>query len=195
MYILSQIAVGIGMVIDLVGKLMKSKKLLLIFMAISSIFYSISYILLSSYLPASMQILLLIRAIWYMVLDEKQKPIKNYFLAFSLINTIFVFMVVLFWENSLTVVLIFAMFILTFCLIFKNLIFIKVSLITNSMLWCVYNFTIKGYVNMVCDISSIILLLISLYIYDILPNIKKKNCLENNYDIKTIINICKSNCL
>lgn len=193
MYILSQISVAIGMIIDLSGKLMKSKRLLLLFMAIASIFYCISYVLLSSYLPAIMQILLLARALWYMVLDEREFPIKNYFIPFSLINSLFVVALIFFWENIMTLVLVFAMFILTFCLIFKNLVFIKISLIINSILWCTYNFTIRGYVNMSVDLISIVLLLISLFIYDILPSIRKKKSFENNYDIKKIIKICKNN--
>ena len=193
MYILSQISVGVGMIIDLIGKVMKSKKLLLLFMAIGSVFYSISYILLSSYLPAIMQILLLVRAIWYMYLDEKQKPIKHYLLPFVLINVSFLVSVVFFWENAMTIVLIVAMFILTFCLMFKNMVFIRISLIANSLLWCAYNFTIQGYVNMACDLCSVVLYLIALFVYKILPKIRKKRCLENNYDIKRELRICKSN--
>lgn len=192
MYILSQVSVGIGMVVDLIGKVMKSKKVLLIFMAISSVFYSISYILLSSYLPAIMQILLLIRAVWYMYLDEKQKPIKYYLMPFALVNAIFIVSVVFFWENAMTIVLIVAMFILTFCLMFKNMVFIRILLIANSLLWCSYNFTIQGYVNMACDLSSVVLYLIALFAYNILPAIRKKRYLENNYDIKRELKICTS---
>ena len=193
MYILSQVSVGIGMVVDLIGKVMKSKKLLLIFMAISSVFYSISYILLSSYLPAIMQILLLVRAVWYMYLDEKQKPIKSYLLPFTLVNAIFVVSVVFFWGNAMTIVLIVAMFILTFCLMFKNMVFIRISLIANSLLWCAYNFTIQGYVNMACEFCSVVLYLIALFAYNILPAIRRKRYLENNCDIKRELRICKSN--
>lgn len=192
MYILSQVSVGMGMVVDLVGKVMKNKKLLLLSMAISSVFYSISYILLSSYLPAIMQILLLVRAVWYMYLDEKQKPIKYYLLPFALVNAIFIVSVVFFWENAMTIVLIVAMFILTFCLMFKNMVFIRISLIANSLLWCAYNFTIQGYVNMACDLSSIVLYLIALFVYNILPATRKKRYLENNYDIKRELKICKT---
>ena len=193
MYILSQVSVGIGMVIDLIGKVMRTKKLLLVFMAISSVFYSVSYILLKSYLPAIMQILFLIRAIWYMVLDEKNKKITYYLLPFFLVNSVFVVSVIFFWEGYTTIFLIVAMFILTFCLMFKNLVFVKTSLIINSFFWCAFNFTVRGYVNMCCDILSIVLLLISLLIYDILPKIKEKRYLENNSDIKNILKICKSN--
>ena len=192
MYILSQVSVGIGMVVDLVGKVMKNKKLLLLSMAISSVFYSISYILLSSYLPAIMQILLLVRAVWYMYLDEKQKPIKYYLLPFTLVNAIFVVSVVFFWENAMTIVLIIAMFILTFCLMFKNMVFIRILLIANSLLWCSYNFTIQGYVNMACDLSSVVLYLIALFVYNIRPGIRKKRYLENNCDIKRELKICTS---
>ena len=192
MYILSQVSVGMGMVVDLIGKVMKLKKLLLLSMAISSVFYSISYILLSSYLPAIMQILLLVRAVWYMYLDEKQKPIKYYLMPFALVNAIFLVSVVFFWENAMTIVLIVAMFILTFCLMFKNMVFIRISLIANSLLWCSYNFTIQGYVNMACDLSSIVLYLIALFVYNILPATRKKRYLENNYDIKRELKICTS---
>lgn len=181
------------MVVDLIGKVMKSKKLLLLSMAISSVFYSISYLLLSSYLPAIMQILLLVRAVWYMYLDEKQKPIKYYLLPFTLVNAIFVVSVVFFWGNAMTIVLIVAMFILTFCLMFKNMVFIRILLIANSLLWCSYNFTIQGYVNMACDLSSIVLYLIALFVYNILPAIRRKKYLESNCDIKRELKICKTN--
>ncbi len=193
MYILSQISVGVGMIIDLVGKVMKYKNLLLTFMAISSAFYSLSYFFLGSYLPAIMQILLLIRAVWYMFLDERKAKLTHYFLPFCLINVIFAVSVIFFWEDATTILLVVAMFILTFCLIFKNMVFIRISLIANSLLWCAYNFTIQGYVNMACDLCSIVLYLIALFAYNIQPGTRKKRYIENNYDIKRELRICKSN--
>ncbi len=64
--------------------------------------------------------------------------------------------------------------------------------LTNYVLWCGYDFTIRGYVNMLSDITSATLLLISLCMYNISPKIKEKRYLENNYDIKKIIKICKT---
>lgn len=171
---------------------MKSKRLLLLSMCLSSLFYAISYFCLSSYLPMIMHVLLLTRAIWYMRLDELHKPLKYYLIPFFLVNSLFVVALVFFWENITTIMLVIAMFILTFCLMFKNVLFIRISLIVNSIFWIVYDFSLKGYVNVLCSVVTIVLLLIAIFTYNIMPAIKKKRCLENNYDIKNIVKICKT---
>ncbi len=192
MYIISQIIVAIGMIIDLAGKLMKTKRLLLLFMVLAPAFYSLSYFILENYLPAITQILLLIRAVWYLRLHEQKKSPKHYILPLILINSLFAVVLAFFWQGPINIVLIFVMLVSTVCLIFENMLFIRCSLICYSLLWISYDITVKGYVKMTCSIVTICLLIVSIIIYEILPRIREKRKIECNYDIKKILKICHS---
>ena len=73
MYIASQVIVVLGLIIDLTGKALKNKKHILLFMAIASILFTLSYVLLQSPLPMIANFIAMVRSFWYLFLDEKKK--------------------------------------------------------------------------------------------------------------------------
>lgn len=77
MYITSQILVFIGLIIDLIGKCLKRKGQVLTFNIIASIFYTLSYVFLISWLGVIVNFLNLVRSLWFVYLTKKDSGYKN----------------------------------------------------------------------------------------------------------------------
>ncbi len=78
MYITSQILVFIGLIIDLIGKCLKRKGQVLTFNIIASIFYTLSYVFLISWLGVIVNFLNLVRSLWFVYLTKKDSGYKKY---------------------------------------------------------------------------------------------------------------------
>ena len=175
MYITSQILVFIGLIIDLVGRCLKNKKQVLFFNIIASLFYVSSYLFLQTWLGAIANGLNLIRNISYVIFDIKQKPYWVYLIV--IVTSISIFSVVLsiLWTSTLDLFLLISVIITTIGFSFKNVLLTRLTILTNSLLWAVYNFSVKGYVNFACDLIGLSIVIASLTVYHIAPLIKKKN--------------------
>ena len=174
MYIASQILVFIGLVIDLIGRCLKNKNQVLSFNIIAYIFYLTSYLFLHSWLGAIASLINFTRNILYINFDKKQKPYYFYLSTISLSVAVFVVALCLLWTNPLDLFLLASIIISTIGFSFKNVLLTRITLLLNSSLWAVYNFSIKGYVNMACDLVGVIIVLTSLIIYHIIPKINAK---------------------
>lgn len=179
LYIASQALVLIGMILDLIGKTMKSKKFILFFMTIANIFYVSSYICLKSPFAAIANSVNFVRCITYFVLDEKEKPITTYLLPMVLFDIACIASVIVFWSGAQDLLLLFAMLLSNTILISKNTLIIRTGLLFVGIAWCSYNFTLHSYGAMVCDILNFIFVLVALIYYNFyLERKKRKNNLK-----------------
>ena len=184
MYITSQILVFIGLIIDLVGRCLKSKKQVLLFNTIASIFHVSSYLFLQSWLGAIANGINLVRNVCYVNFDKKNASYHIYLITIVLSILVFSISLTFLWTSALDLFLLASVIITTVGFSFKNVILTRISIMTNSSLWTVYNLSIKGYVNMACNLVGIIIALGSLIIYNIIPKIKKnKNKSEQKDEI------------
>lgn len=174
MYITSQIIVFIGLIIDLGGRFFKSKKMVVLSNVIASLFFVVSYIFLQSWLGAVANTLNLVRNAWYVHIEEKQKPHKAYWGPVLMVFVCFIPILILCWNSALDLFVLFSLCITTFGFLFSNVLYVRLAIIMNGLLWAVYNFSIQGYVNLICDISSIMITLISLIMYHVIPAIRKQ---------------------
>ena len=165
MYITSQVLVFVGLIIDLIGRCLKHKNQILFFNVTASLFYVSSYLFLQSWLGAIANGLNLIRNVWYMRLDEKEYKPVSYVLPACLVTSIFVISLIIFWQNALDLVLLLSILLVTIGFAFKNVLVVRLTIIANSIVWAIYNFTIGGYVNFACDIIGLIITIISLLYY------------------------------
>ena len=184
MYIISQILVTLGMIVDLTGKIFKNKKSILFFIAIASILYTLSYVFLFSPLPAIANGIASVRTFLYLYFDKKNKSKKWYLTAMIILNTIFITFAIIFWKNPLDLVLITSIFILSVGLAFKNTNIVRITLMANSMLWMCYNLSLSAYMNFACDIISFMLTLGALIYYNKITKKENKQLEEKTSEEK-----------
>lgn len=174
MYITSQILVFIGLVIDLTGRCLKRKKNFLFFNVTAPLFYVSSYIFLNSWLGAMANGLNLIKNCFYIYFDKNSKNYKYYILTMVVIIAVFSVSLFIFWKSVLDLFLLASLIILCVGFAFKKILIARITLILNSLIWLVYNFSLKGYVNMICNLSGIVISLSAIIIYDCVPYFKRK---------------------
>ncbi len=185
MYILSQVLVGIGMIIDLVGKIINKKKYFLLFLLLACSFYTASYVCLLQPLPVILNLIGVIRSIWFAVLEKKEKEGKDYITPVMIFVIITFVSYAIFFTNWLDIVLPISMIVASVALVFRKMLYVRIGLIINSVLWLVFNLSIKGYINALCDISTMILLTTSIVLYDVL---KIQNQKTRSKDRKKLMN-------
>ena len=181
MYIISQIFAIVAMTIDIIGKIQKNKRLILLFMIIACVFYILSYVFLKNPLAVTANIISLTRYIWYFQLNNKHKKFKDYIFPIVLINLVFIICFIFLAKSPIDVILIVSMLLLSIGLAFNNLNLIRVLFIFNFSIWGVYNYINLAYANLICDVLNIFLVSIALIHY----NTHKK--IKGEEQMKTIV--------
>lgn len=175
-YIISQVLVFIGTGLDLIARLLKSKKWILIFMVLGSFFCVASYIFISSPLAAIINAINLVRTLYYIYLNEKDKPLKSYIIPIILTIVASSVSVAVFWKDAFDLFMIVSLTLLAVGFSFKNLLTIRIITIVNALIWVLYNSLLSAYVSVLCNVLNIILALVAIILYDIIePRKKKKN--------------------
>lgn len=185
LYIISQVLMGLGMTIDLSSRIMKSKKFILVYMTLASVFYVSSYLCQNSPLPAVANACNLVRGISYLYLDKKAMPFKYYLIPMAIIFCGFGVAIGFLWRDNMDIIMIISILLCTICLAFKNLLVVRIGLIANSSIWIAYNAYIASYVGVACNVLNIIFVIAAIISYHvILP--KKQATLNNNEKTETI---------
>ncbi len=175
LYIISQVLIFVGTGIDLVSRLLKSKKWILIFMVTASAFYVASYLFINSPLAAIINAINLVRTLDYIYLNEKKKSLKSYIVPIILTITASSVFVAVFWTNAFDLFMIASLAILAIGLASKNLLTIRIVTIVNSAIWVFYNLLIGSPMGAICSALNIVLALIAIILYDIIEPRRKKN--------------------
>lgn len=175
MYITSQILVFVGLLIDLVGRCFKHKNQILFFNVTASLFYVSSYLFLQSWLGAIANGLNLLRNIWYLRLDEKEYKTSYYIFPICIITGLFVVSLGIFWKSALDLILLLSMLLVTIGFSFKKVLVVRLTIVANSIVWAIYNFSIGGYVNFACDMIGLTIALVAIIYYHCIPHKIKEN--------------------
>lgn len=185
LYIISQVLMGIGLLIDLSGKIMKSKKFILIYITLANCFYVASYLCQLSPLPAVTNTCNFFRNISYLYLDKKKKPFKYYLIPMAIIFTSFGLALGFLWRNPMDLMMLASILICTICLAFKNLLIVRTGLIANSLMRLPYNIYIASYVGAATNIVNIACVLGAILYYHVIsPKKKAKAAKQENEEIK-----------
>ncbi len=186
LYILSQLSTAIGFIIDIIGKSRKTKLAIMMFSIYSTTFYVLCYIFLLSPVPAIFNFLCILRQIIYIYLDKKNMSTKWYVLTGVLMIILNCIFVGVFWSSPLDLFMIASTILLLIVYSFKNTLVVRIGIITNTVLWIIYNLSLSAYVNMLSDSILILPVLFALIKYNILH--KGKNEFDKTTDkILTII--------
>lgn len=189
LYIISQILMGVGLIIDLSSRIMKNKKYILIYMTLASLFYISSYLCLLNPIPAISNACNLFRGISYLYLDKKNKPFKFYLIPMAIIFSSFAIAIGFLWRNEMDIIMIVSIVVCTTCLAFKNLLVVRIGLIANSLMWIPYNIYIASYMGAVTNILNVLFVLGAIiYYHVILPKKQVKSIqIENVNSNKTMV--------
>lgn len=136
-YIMSQIFVVIGMACLGATYLVKNKKTILIIALVSAFGYTMQYVFLHKYAGAAVNVIGMIRCIWFFFNDKKNK--KNDYISISVISALIIIMgVVTFdgWESLLPSL---AAILFTYSLWQSNVKVYRYIALVNSALWITYN--------------------------------------------------------
>ena len=173
-YIISQVLVFLGTALDLIARLLKSKKWILVFMVIASSLYVASYIFISSPLAAIINAINMVRTFYYIYLNEKNKPLKSYVIPIVLTVVASSASVAIFWQNAFDLFMIASLTLLAVGFASKNLLTIRIITIVNASIWVFYNLLLVAYVSVLCNVLNIVLALVAIILYDVLEPRKKK---------------------
>lgn len=173
-YILSQVCVFIAFAIDATSYFFKTKKNFLLLCICYSCFYILSYIFLNVYLAVIANSIFLVRNIWYTHLNNKNKKFNAYLLPIFILNAGFITAFIFLYTSYLDLFLLFSVLLLTIVFAFRNMLIIRIAAVFNGIVWAIYNFIIKGYVNFACNIFMIIIISSTIFLHHIYPKIKQK---------------------
>lgn len=173
-YIISQVLIFCALVIDLVGKCLKSKKQILTCSIIAAIFYVSSYLFLFTWLGAIANALNFIRLLWYILLDNKQSPYRYYLIPMIVTIVLFTVSLVIFWKGPTDLLVLYITIIYSVGYSFKNDLMTRITIILASVGWFIFDFTLHAYVNMFCDVTGLVIAFIGIIVYNILPYRKNK---------------------
>ena len=157
MYIASQIAVIIALIVELTGRIFRNKKHILLFILLANLLYTLSYVLLQSPLPVIANVIALVRTMLYMYYDKNKKSYKWYLCTIIIINVLFVTSVIIFWKNALDLVLIVSTLILSCGLALKSPHLVRLTLIVCSVIWMIYNLSLHSYMGFVSNVIGFVL--------------------------------------
>ncbi len=174
LYILSLVFGAIGTAIDLFSKMMKSKKFIIVYMTLASLFFVVSYICLRNPLSAIANGINLGRGIIYLMLIKENKSYKHYIAPVFILLTAFIIPFIFLWTGPMDLFLLFATVIATIALAFKSTLIIRIGLILNSSLWAIYNLYIKSYINLICNLGSIAICIGAIIVYNVILIRRKK---------------------
>ncbi len=178
MYIFSQIICGIGIGFDLFGKTMKNKVFIVLFMAIANTCFTLSYVFTQNWSAACANIIYMARGFWYFFLESKKSPPKKYVLPIIVLLLSYAVSLIFFWNSWFDVFVIVATVSVTIVLAFKNTLMIRLFLVLNSACWLCYNTNAGMPVNMICDILTVLTLIVAIIVYNVvLPRKQEKKAL------------------
>ncbi len=188
LYILSQVLTAIGLIIDVIGRTRKTKHSIMLFNIFATIFYVSCYVLLFSPVPAIFNFLCIIRQAIFIYFDKKNMSTKWYVLTGVVVIVLISITIGVFWSSPLDLFMIISTLILLITQTFKNTLVVRTGLIINSGLWLTYNFSLSGYVNMACDISTALPTIYALIRFNIIQKEKDEFTKTTDKIIKIIKN-------
>ena len=164
----------IAVAIYLLGYLQKTRKRIIIFNATSRALYIIQYLLLSAFEGAVLDIAGIISSV---LAQKKDKPIiKKHLKLFVIgVNLLIIFLGLTTYKNIYSLLPIVGVILHTSAFWMTDEKRIRQVSLLGCPFWILYNWISGAYGSVVGDALSVLSLLISMFRYDILPNIKGRS--------------------
>lgn len=154
--------VGVGAILfSILSAQCRKKKNILLFLLISSVFYSITYFLLNASSAGLMHLLTIIFFAIYYLIVKKSDNINILFPTLFCLLTITCSVYFKFKPFDMIPVLICLVYIISS--FYKGSIILKTMLMICSLIWIYYNFRVQAYICLTGNIVEIVLLYINLF--------------------------------
>jgi len=179
MFILSQIFVGLSLVIVIISILSKTKKNILFYRIPNTLLYAISFALQGLWVAFGNMMINCVRSIVYYVFKVKGKKPNIYVLILFLI--ILVIMNVILWSGPLGLLPMMAGMLFIWAFWQENETIIRITLLFGTTGYIVYNIIVLNYMGVIFESVIQTFQIIAFIRYDILKKeslIKKENLIE-----------------
>ena len=152
----------LGVIASVISFQCKKHRSILFFRTLNESIFTVQYILLGAYTGMAMNVIGMIRNV---IFSEQVKRGKSTRLSISVFCAIFLGAGILTWEGPKSILLILAKFISTAAYGNKNLLVVRLLVLFTSSSWMVYNLFVGSYAGMLCEVLTLISILISLWRY------------------------------
>ena len=165
MNIIAQIFGFIALVLYIISLQINNKKKLLIFLAITNIFYSLQYLMLDAYSGLFISLVGMFRSIIFLKFEQEKKDIPIYVLL--LIFGIILYSGILSYNTMLSIIPISMGFIYSWATWQKNMKRFRIVCILNASSWLLYNLIVGAYVGALSSIIEFIFAIVALIKFDL----------------------------
>ena len=171
MDILTEVLGAFGILFAVLAFQCKKHSRVITFRNLNMLFFAGQYVLLGAYTGMAMNIVGMIRNV---IFSEQVKRGKSTRISISVFCIIFLVAGIFTWEGPKSILLILAKFISTAAYGNKNLLVVRLLVLLTSSSWLLYNLFVGSYAGMLCEVLTLLSILIALYRYH-LPHGKKEN--------------------
>lgn len=179
-YIFAQICIVIGLVVIGVSGYVKNKKLILYISILNSLVFGIHYLLIGAYVGMSLNILGIIRGIWYYFTENSSS--KSKITALVVIIILNVIMGIVAWVSWIDILAITAGICYTYSIWQKSILYYRYDVIFETILWILYNIYYMSIFAIVSQSILLVALVIGLIKY--YQSKHKERNMENEANIK-----------
>ena len=147
-FIFSQVCVILAMLFLALTYISKDKNRILVFCVISSIMYATQYLLLDAYTGMIVNMISVVRAIWFFINNKVKK--ENSLYSLILLEMLFLASSIITWNGFISIFPLIACLLFTYSIWQKNIKLYKWIALPVSFLWIIYNVlvgSVFGYIS------------------------------------------------
>ena len=171
MEILIELLGGFGILFAVLAFQCKKHNRVIAFRNLNMLFFAGQYVLLGAYTGMAMNIIGMIRNV---IFSEQVKRGKSTRISISAFCAIFLVAGIITWEGPKSILLILAKLISTAAYGNKNLLVVRLLVLFTSSSWLVYNLFVGSYAGMLCEVLTLLSILIALWRYHVPHGQKNK---------------------
>lgn len=163
MFILSQICAIIAMMILGLTYIIKNKKQILFLCIFSSTMYALQYFLLCAYTGTIINILGIVRAVWFYL--TKKQGRENTLTSLIILDLMFVLGTIVTWDGTLSLLPCISLLIFTYATWHEDVKMYKWLVLPVSALWIIYNALVGSIVGWISESILLVVGIVGLLLY------------------------------
>lgn len=167
----------LGMLAAIIAFQCKQHKKLMIYRTANEMLFAVQYAMLGAYTGVAMNVFGSIRNTVFTVMVAKKKNTTAMRFFFSAVFAIFIAIT---WDGFKSILSGFAKIVSTFAYGSSNPYFVRISILTTSLCWCIYNLYVKSFAGFISEILTISSIIISLIRFKKEDNSKENDIQKEN---------------
>ena len=160
---------ALGIIASIISFQCKKHNSILLFRTLNEFLFAIQYFLLGAFTGMAMDLVGCARNIIFTKQVEKGKKTTTSTVVFSILFFAFGIFT---WQGAKSILIIIAKILSTLAYGNKNTTIVRVIIFITSSSWLVYNYFVSSYAGMLCEIFTLVSLIIGIIRLDIIPHLK-----------------------